>query len=157
MSISIIFSKQPVVAVQIGDKQREQNSQHWRNIWYVFTCNVTSGYVTVRAKSKGWISHETERRRNLTMVQILLYNRGFLKHKHATKVSSTQLWMTYSYGFSEYRQIMKFSPSEEKKEEIWLSPMTKAATATKNTKCKVTTQQRHQNLITQRLRIDLGR
>ena len=42
-------------------------------------------------------------------------------------------------------QVQKGTRSE-KKEEIWLSPMTKAPTPTENTKSNVTTQKRHQKL-----------
>ena len=55
----------------------------------------------------------------------------------------------------------KYQFLKEKKEEIWLSPMTKAPTPAKISKGQSDNTQkrkkRHKNSITQRLRTDLGR
>ena len=58
----------------------------------------------------------------------------------------------------EYILLQKYIFVIEKKEEIWLSPMTKALHQQKYQKGKVTTQTTPQkSAITQRLRTDLGR
>ena len=63
--------------------------------------------------------------------------------------------MLFSNIFDSYFQIIE---NIDKKEEIWLSPMTKAPTPTEMSKGAVTTQTTPQkSSIKQRLRTDLGR
>ena len=61
--------------------------------------------------------------------------------------TSTVLILTGKVTVPRYRGWYTNSESwEEKKEEIWISPMTQIITPTENSKKQMTSQQHHQNL-----------